>query len=59
MMCLGWDNNPICQPAPDTVQITAPAITPAAIAVACPDIDWFWISLALVAGGALLKGVAR
>lgn len=71
MMCLGWDNNPICKPAPDTVIITAPAITPEAVQVItsggdplpygtlCPDITWFWIASALVAGGALLKGMSR
>ena len=70
MMCLGWDNNPICRPAPDTVTIVppstaAPASCPAAPGVPgvqfapCPDITWFYIASALVIGGAVLKGAIR
>jgi hypothetical protein len=73
MMCLGWDNNPVCRP-PDVVQIVAPdtslTATAAGLGVplsssggvasaACPDITWFYIGAALVAGGALLKGFAK
>lgn len=72
MMCLGWTNNPVCQP-PDVVQVIAP--DPSAVATAngtgvpltdsgglagtCPDITWFYISAALVAAGAMLKGAVR
>lgn len=72
MMCLGWDNNPICQP-PDNVQIIAPSASAVAtaagsgvpltsgggVAATCPNIDWFYICAGIVAGGALLKGVVR
>lgn len=72
MMCLGWDNNPVCQP-PDVVQVIAPSPSSQAtadgtgvpmtssggVAATCPDITWFWIASALVAGGALMKGAAR
>lgn len=57
MMCLGWDNNPICKP-PDVVQVVAPLcpqVTPSAIA-ACPDITWFWLTAAAVGVGAMMRG---
>ena len=68
MMCLGWTNNPVCQP-PDQVQVIAPAASARAtangtgvsltgsggVAAACPDITWFWAAGALVAVGAMLK----
>ncbi len=59
MMCLGWDNNPICQP-PDQVTVVAPC-PPAASAVGavCPDITWFWVAAGLVGAGAMLKGANR
>lgn len=56
MMCLGWQNSPVCQP-PDQVTVVAPCPTPTS-AVAC-DITWFWICAGIVGGGALLKGAAR
>lgn len=72
MMCLGWDNNPVCKP-PDVVQVIAPSTSATAtgsgsgvplssdgsVAATCPDITWFYISAALVAAGALLKGAVR
>lgn len=72
MMCLGWDNNPVCQP-PDVVQVIAPSASAVAtaagsgvpltssggVAAACPDITWFYISAALVAAGAMLKGAVK
>jgi hypothetical protein len=72
MMCLGWDNNPICQP-PDSVQIIAPSPSQPAtaagdgvpltssggLAAVCPDITWFWICAGIVAGGSLLRGATR
>lgn len=72
MMCLGWDNNPVCQP-PDVVQVIEPSTsatntasgtgTPlnsdGSTAATCPDITWFWICSGIVAGGALLKGMVR
>jgi hypothetical protein len=72
MMCLGWDNNPVCRP-PDVVQVIAPSASATAtasgigvpmtssggVAGTCPDITWFYISAALVAAGALLKGAVR
>lgn len=57
MMCLGWDNNPICQP-PDVVTVVAPCPTPTS-GVACPDISWFWIAAGLVGAGAVMKGANR
>jgi hypothetical protein len=72
MMCLGWDNNPVCQP-PDVVQVIAPDSSGPAtaagggvpltgsggVAATCPDITWFYICAGIVAGGALLKGATR
>ena len=57
MMCLGWTNNPICQ-SPDVVQVIAPSASATATGVAatCPDITWFYISAALVAVGAFMRG---
>lgn len=72
MMCLGWDNNPVCQP-PDVVQVIAPSSSATAtaagigvpldssggVAASCPNIDWFYICAGIVAGGVLLKGVIK
>lgn len=60
MMCLGWDNNPICQP-PDQVTVVAPCPSPVAAAagILCPDISWFWIAAGLVGAGAVMKGANR
>lgn len=55
MMCLGWDNNPICKP-PDVVQVVAP-VCPQTTAIApCPDITWFWLTAAAIGAGAMLRG---
>ncbi len=72
MMCLGWDNSPVCQP-PDVVQVIAPSPSATAtasgtgvplsgsggVAATCPDITWFWISAFVIGVGALTKGVVR
>lgn len=52
MMCLGWDNNPICKP-PDVVDITPPVQS--AAAQPCPSVLWFWLASAAVAVGAVMK----
>lgn len=68
MMCLGWSNNPMCA-APDVVQVIAPSASAVAtaagtgvpltssggVAATCPNIEWFWLSAAAVALGAMLK----
>lgn len=55
MMCLSWYNREICKVrgdeqalAPSGVQVTSPQ-------TACPDIGWFWLGVAALVGGAVLK----
>ena len=41
MMCIGWRSSDKCGRKD---QVT----TPAAVAVGCPNISWFWVGLAAV-----------
>lgn len=52
-MCLGWYNRPTCS-ARRPIDLTSnPATDPTQ--AQCPDIGWFWLALAAIGIGAVVK----
>lgn len=63
MMCLSWFNQQTCK-VRGSEQIEAPTGTAVSAQLngagaPCPDITWFWLGLAAIAGGMLMKGDRR
>lgn len=64
MMCLGWTNKPYCA-ARNAAQVVPPSNTAVVVGPgttgviqaggACPDVSWFWLGMAAVVVGAVVK----